>query len=213
MKENNWGSFISDSPEPTGFPWASQGVLMVKNLPATAWDIRDAGSIPESGRSPGEVHGNPFQYLCLGNPMAEEPGRLWSIKSHRVRHNWSNLACIHQSLHPNITEEIPRIFLQSPIKIWIKTSILHGNRGFNSPHTVSHTYHCFHPFQKYPKGQRQDKIVFICVYLTNFLWGLLFFHWVASAAFNDWKTTAESFTNMGRGRGKSGKRKERDRTC
>ena len=29
----------------------------------------DAGSIPESGRFPGEGYGNPLQYSCLGNPM------------------------------------------------------------------------------------------------------------------------------------------------
>ena len=42
---------------------------MVKNLPAKAGDIRDVGSIPGSGRSPGEGHGNPLQYSCLENPM------------------------------------------------------------------------------------------------------------------------------------------------
>ena len=42
---------------------------MVKNLPANAGDIRDAGSIPGLGRSPGEEHGNPLQYSCLENPM------------------------------------------------------------------------------------------------------------------------------------------------
>ena len=41
---------------------------MVKNLPANAGDLRDIGSIPGSGRSPGEGNGNPFQYSCLGNP-------------------------------------------------------------------------------------------------------------------------------------------------
>ena len=45
-----------------GFPGSS----VVKNLPA---DEGDAGLIPESGRSPGEGNGNPFQYSCLGNPM------------------------------------------------------------------------------------------------------------------------------------------------
>ena len=40
-------------------------VLDVKNLPAGAGDIRDTGSIPESGRSPGGGHGNPFQNSCL----------------------------------------------------------------------------------------------------------------------------------------------------
>ena len=39
---------------------------MVKNLPANA---ADAGSIPGTGRFPGEGNGNPLQYSCLGNPM------------------------------------------------------------------------------------------------------------------------------------------------
>ena len=42
---------------------------MVKNLPANAGDIRDSGSIPELGRSPGGGNGNPLQYSCLGNFM------------------------------------------------------------------------------------------------------------------------------------------------
>ena len=41
---------------------------MVKNLPANSGDIRDAGLIPESERSPGEGRGNPLQYSCLENP-------------------------------------------------------------------------------------------------------------------------------------------------
>ena len=41
---------------------------MVKNLPASAGDTRDAGSIPELGRSPGEGNGNPL-HSCLENPM------------------------------------------------------------------------------------------------------------------------------------------------
>ena len=48
---------------------ASQAVLVVKNLPANAGDIRDMGSIPGLGRYPGVGHGNPLQYSCLGNPM------------------------------------------------------------------------------------------------------------------------------------------------
>ena len=39
--------------------------LVVKNMPANAGDIRDARSIPGSGRSPGGEHGNPLQYSCL----------------------------------------------------------------------------------------------------------------------------------------------------
>ena len=41
----------------------------VKNLPATAGDTRDTGSVPGLGRSPREGHGNPLQYSCLRNPM------------------------------------------------------------------------------------------------------------------------------------------------
>ena len=44
-------------------------VLVVKNLPANAGDIRDAGSIHGMGRSPGEGNGNPLQYSCLENSM------------------------------------------------------------------------------------------------------------------------------------------------
>ena len=43
--------------------------LVVKNPPAKAGDIRDLGSIPGSGRSPGGGHGNPPQYSRLENPM------------------------------------------------------------------------------------------------------------------------------------------------
>ena len=49
---------------------------MVKNPPANAGDTRDGCLIPGLGRSPGEGHGNPLQYSCLENPMAEEPGGL-----------------------------------------------------------------------------------------------------------------------------------------
>ena len=49
--------------------WSPQVVLVVKNSPANAGDIRDAGLIPGSERSPGEGNGNPLQYSCLRNPM------------------------------------------------------------------------------------------------------------------------------------------------
>ena len=49
--------------------WTSQVALVVKNLPANAGDIRDTGSIPGLGRSPGGGHGRPLQYSCLENPM------------------------------------------------------------------------------------------------------------------------------------------------
>ena len=42
---------------------------MVRNLSAKAGDMRNAGLIPGSGRSPGGGHGILFQYACLDNPM------------------------------------------------------------------------------------------------------------------------------------------------
>jgi len=44
-------------------------VLVVRNLPANAGDIRGAGSIPGLGRSPGGGRGNPLQYYCQENSM------------------------------------------------------------------------------------------------------------------------------------------------
>ena len=44
---------------------------MVKNPPASAGDSGDMGSIPGSGKSPGEGKGNPLQYSCLGNPHGQ----------------------------------------------------------------------------------------------------------------------------------------------
>ena len=57
----------------------SQVALVVKNPPANAGDLRDAGLIPGSGRSPEGRIGNPLQYSCL-----EEPGGLWSLGSQRL---------------------------------------------------------------------------------------------------------------------------------
>ena len=55
---------------------ASQVVLMVKNQPANAGDLRDVSLIPGSERSPGGGHGNPLQYSCLENPM--DRGAWWA---------------------------------------------------------------------------------------------------------------------------------------
>ena len=60
---------------------AFQVALVVRNLPANAGDLRDSGSIPDSGRSPGGGHGNPLQYFCLENPM--DRGAWWAT-AHRV---------------------------------------------------------------------------------------------------------------------------------
>ena len=55
-----------------GFP----GGPMVKNPQANAGDVRDVGSIPGLGRSPGGRNGTPLQYSCLENPM--DRGAWWA---------------------------------------------------------------------------------------------------------------------------------------
>ena len=71
----------------TGVSQEAQVVLVVKNLPANAGDVRDIGLISGSGRSPEGRHGNPLQYSCLKNPMDRRDWWLWSIGSHRVEHD------------------------------------------------------------------------------------------------------------------------------
>ena len=67
---------------------ASQVALVVKNPPANAGDIRDVGSIPGSGRSPGGGHDNALQYACLENPMDR---RAWQATVHGVAKSWTQL--------------------------------------------------------------------------------------------------------------------------
>ena len=61
--------------------------LVIKNPPASAGDLRDVGSIPGSGQSPGGEHGNPLQYSCLENPM--DRGAWWA-KVHGVAKSLEN---------------------------------------------------------------------------------------------------------------------------
>ena len=58
----------------TNFPGSSDGK-------ASAYSAGDLGSIPGSGRSPGEGNGNPLQYSCLGNPMDKG---AWQATVHGV---------------------------------------------------------------------------------------------------------------------------------
>ena len=68
-----------------GFP----GGTVVKNLPANAGDIGDAGSIPGLGRSLGGGNGNSLQYSCLGNPMDRE---AWWATVHGVADSQTQLS-------------------------------------------------------------------------------------------------------------------------
>ena len=56
-------------------------VLVVKNPPANAGNIRDVGSVPGSESSPGGGHGNSLQYSCLEHPMDRG---AWGAVVHRI---------------------------------------------------------------------------------------------------------------------------------
>ena len=56
---------------------------------ASAYNVGDPGSIPGSGRSPGEGNGNPLQYSCLENPM---DGGAWWAAVHGVTKSWTQLS-------------------------------------------------------------------------------------------------------------------------
>jgi len=59
---------------------------VIKNPPASAGDIKDVGSIPGLGRSPGGGHGNPLQDSCLENPM-DRGARQATV--HGVTKSWT----------------------------------------------------------------------------------------------------------------------------
>ena len=84
---------------------ASQVALVLKNLPANAGDLRDTGSLPGLGRSPGEGNGNPLQHSCLENPIDIGPGGRQFTGFQRIRRDCSNLACMHLILSSDTLKE------------------------------------------------------------------------------------------------------------
>ena len=58
-------------------------VFVVNNPPVNAGDIRDMGSIPGSGRSPGGGHDNLLQYSCLENPHEQGSLEGYSPRGHK----------------------------------------------------------------------------------------------------------------------------------
>ena len=82
-----WGHTESDTTEATQQQQQQQQqvALVVKNLPATA---EATGSVPGSGRCPGEGNGNPFQYSCREN--LTDRG-AWQATVHGVAKSWTRL--------------------------------------------------------------------------------------------------------------------------
>ena len=69
---------------------------MGKESPCNAGDTRDAGSIPGSGRGPGEGEDNPLQYSCLGHPM--DRGAWWDTV-HGVTKSQTQLERLSMPVH------------------------------------------------------------------------------------------------------------------
>ena len=107
----------------------------VKNLPANAGDIRDAGSIPRQGRSPGEGNGNSFQYSWLENPLDR---RAWPVTKteestglQSVRHDWSNLTHEKCLAHNKHYEKLCEMKLNS-VSIWVLTTCQGPNKDMET---------------------------------------------------------------------------------
>jgi len=75
---------------------AFQVAPVVQNLTANAGDIRDAGLIPWSGRSPGEGRGTLLQYSCLENPLDRG---AWVTTVHRVTQSQTQLKRQHSTAY------------------------------------------------------------------------------------------------------------------
>ena len=75
---HNW---VTEQHNSNPIWWASLVAQTVKSLPANVWDIRDTGSVPGLGRSPGVENGNPLPYSCLESPMDRG---VWWAAVHRV---------------------------------------------------------------------------------------------------------------------------------
>ena len=80
---------------------ASQVVLVANNPLANAGDLRDTGSVPGSGRSPGGGHGYPLQYSCLENPMDRGAWRATVHKVTKSQTRLSDVAHIYARVKPS----------------------------------------------------------------------------------------------------------------
>ena len=112
-----WGCKESDSTEwlslhftivLQGFPAGSVG----KEFTFNALDAGDMGSIPGSGRSPGEGHGNPLQYSCQENPMDRG---AWLTTDHGVTKSWTWLKRLNMHACNSILKKLYHFILPSTL--------------------------------------------------------------------------------------------------
>ena len=103
----------------------TQAAVVVKNLPANARDVRNAGSVPGLRRSPGEGNGSPLQYSRLENPM--DRGAWWATV-HRVTKSWTRLKwfSIHTYIPNSESLKIDAIKLRQR-RMWVKKLTCKGD--------------------------------------------------------------------------------------
>ena len=117
--------FTVISASPSSQTAGKAGIPLLRGFPGgsdskeSACNAGDPGSIPESGRSPGEEKGNPLQYPCLENSM--DRGVWWAIV-HGVPKSWTLLSDFHFHSHEKNMENH---FLLSTIMLASHTSYLH----------------------------------------------------------------------------------------
>ena len=99
-----WDVYVSFTTTWDSFSRASQVAEVVTNPPANAGDVRDAGSIPGSGRSPGEGNGNPIQYSCLKKPHGQRSyipeGCKESDRTEATLHSKSYIGTLSRTWEP-----------------------------------------------------------------------------------------------------------------
>ena len=117
---------------------------VVKNLPANTGDIRDVGSIPGSGRSPGGGRGNPLQYSCLENSMDRG---AWQATVHGVAKSRTRLSDSHTHTHTHNMYKIDK-----------QQGLLYST-GSNTQYLIT-TY----------KGEESEINIYCCCCLVNKSW-------------------------------------------
>ena len=90
VNKSSWASLVAQTVKSLSAmreTWGGEEAVGLSGK-ESACSAGDAGSIPGSGRSPGEGNGNPLQYSCLENPMDKE---AWWAAVHGVTKSWTQL--------------------------------------------------------------------------------------------------------------------------
>ena len=144
-----------------GFPGGTNG----KEPACQCRRVRGLGSTPGSGRFPGGGHGNPLQYSCLENPREQRSLMGYNPWGHRVRHDWSDWACmqckVHRVKHRRLLKAAWRLTLKS-LELHAKKSRLYSVWGGQPPKDFSNTNRCIYheskPVKEGHKGGMTTKI-------------------------------------------------------